>query len=153
MARVELADEARRLRGAQEEKRRRIFLRYLGEVATAVAQINGVDRAALYEQLLAVAKKKTAEADVKLDDRGKPIQDEEDLELGDNCIIVPQTPPGLSDDDAAAPERKPSSRGRRAKGRTARTAAVGAARPTPAAARTVTAKRAAAKKRGRPRRT
>jgi len=84
----------RRLRVAQEGQRRSIFLRYLGEVATAVAQINGLDRGKLYEQLLAVAKKKTAEADMKLDDRGRPIQDEEELELGENCIIVPQVLPG-----------------------------------------------------------
>ena len=91
----------RRLRVAQEGQRRTIFLRYLGEVAAAVSQINGVDKAKLYEQLLAVAKKKTAEADVKLDDRGKPIEDEEELELGDNCIIVPQVMPGQSLADAA----------------------------------------------------
>jgi DNA topoisomerase-6 subunit B len=93
----------RRLRVAQEGQRRTIFLRYLGEVASAVSQINGTEREALYDQLLAVAKKKTAEADVKLDDRGKPIQEEEDLELGDNCIIVPQTIPG-----AAAPAERPT---------------------------------------------
>jgi DNA topoisomerase-6 subunit B len=91
----------RRLRVAQEGQRRTIFLRYLGEVAAAVSQINGVDKAKLYEQLLAVAKKKTAEADVKLDDRGKPIEDEEELELGDNCIIVPQVMPGQSLADVA----------------------------------------------------
>ena len=85
----------RRLRVAQEGQRRSIFLRYLKEVAGAVSVINGVNREKLYEQLLAVAKKKTAEADVKLDDRGKPIMDEEELELGDNCIIVPQAVPGL----------------------------------------------------------
>ena len=85
----------RRLRVAQEGQRRSIFLRYLKEVAAAVSTINGDDRDKLYEQLLAVAKKKTAEADVKLDDRGKPIVDEEEIELGDNCIIVPQTVPGL----------------------------------------------------------
>jgi len=85
----------RRLRVAQEGQRRSIFLRYLKEVAGAVSTINGVDRDKLYEQLLSVAKKKTAEADVKLDDRGKPIVDEEELELGDNCIIVSQTVPGL----------------------------------------------------------
>jgi DNA topoisomerase-6 subunit B len=85
----------RRLRVAQEGQRRSIFLRYLKEVAGAVSTINGIDRDKLYDQLLAVAKKKTAEADVKLDDRGRPIQDEEELELGDNCIIVPQTPAGL----------------------------------------------------------
>jgi hypothetical protein len=76
--------------------------------------INGVDREKLYEQLLAVAKKKTAEADVKLDDRGKPIQDEEELELGDNCIIVPQTVPGLpgaaADSDAEEAGEKPKTR-------------------------------------------
>jgi DNA topoisomerase VI subunit B len=91
----------RRLRVAQEGQRRSIFLRYLGEVATAVAMINGQDRAKLYEQLLAVARKKTTEADMKLDDRGRPIQDEEALELGENCIIVPQVIPGQSGDESA----------------------------------------------------
>ncbi len=105
----------RRLRVAQEGQRRSIFLRYLGEVATAVSQINGQDRVKLYEQLLAVAKKKTAEADVKLDDRGRPIQEEEDLELGDNCIIVPQVIPGQADGDAAKPTRALTTKGRKSK--------------------------------------
>ena len=105
----------RRLRVAQEGQRRSIFLRYLGEVATAVSQINGSDRAKLYEQLLAVAKKRTAEADVKLDDRGRPIQDEEELELGDNCIIVPQVIPGQTDADAAQPKPEKKVTGRKAK--------------------------------------
>jgi DNA topoisomerase-6 subunit B len=103
----------RRLRVAQEGQRRSIFLRYLGEVATAVAVINGVDRDKLYEQLLAVAKKKTAEADVKLDDRGRPIEDEEELELGDNCIIVPQKLPGeptVDDESADTADKKPKPR-------------------------------------------
>jgi len=105
----------RRLRVAQEGQRRSIFLRYLGEVATAVSQINGNDRAKLYEQLLAVAKKRTAEADVKLDDRGRPIQDEEELELGDNCIIVPQVIPGQTDADASQPQPAGRPKGRKAK--------------------------------------
>ena len=109
----------RRLRVAQEGQRRSIFLRYLKEVAGAVSVINGVDREKLYEQLLAVAKKKTAEADVKLDDRGKPIVDEEELELGDNCIIVPQTVPGLSgaaaDSDAEGDADEKPTRGRKKK--------------------------------------
>jgi DNA topoisomerase-6 subunit B len=93
----------RRLRVAQEGQRRSIFLRYLGEVASAVATINGVDRDALYQDLLAVARKKTAEADVKLDDHGKPIaDDEDDLDLGDNCIIVAQGEVGLTPAAAAA---------------------------------------------------
>ena len=69
----------RRLKVKQEGERRNIFLRYLGEVATAVSDINKADREKLYDQLLAVAKKKTAEADVKLDERGKPIEEDEDL--------------------------------------------------------------------------
>ena len=109
----------RRLRVAQEGQRRSIFLRYLKEVAGAVSVINGVDREKLYEQLLAVAKKKTAEADVKLDDRGKPIVDEEELELGDNCTIVPQTVPGLSgaaaDSEAEGDADEKPTRGRKKK--------------------------------------
>jgi len=96
----------RRLRVAQEGQRRNIFLRYLGEVASAVSQINGTDRADLYEQLLAVAKRKTAEADVKLDDRGRPIEEPDELDLGENCIIVSQTPPAdgdPSDQEPASP--------------------------------------------------
>tara|TARA_B100000131_G_C17758180_1_gene468054 strand:- start:114 stop:578 length:465 start_codon:yes stop_codon:yes gene_type:complete len=80
----------RRLRVAQEGQRRSVFLRYLGEVATAVSTINGSDRTALYDKLLVVAKKKTSDADVKLDDRGKPIEEPNELDLGENCIIITQ---------------------------------------------------------------
>ena len=111
----------RRLRVAQEGQRRSIFLRYLKEVAGAVSQINGIDRDGLYEQLLVVAKRKTAEADVKLDDRGRPIQDEEELELGDNCIIVPQVIPGQADAAGAGPKSGVKSGG---KGRKSRIATV-----------------------------
>jgi DNA topoisomerase VI subunit B len=78
----------RRLHVRHEGQRRQIFLRYLGEVATAVSRINQTDRDQLYEQLLAVAKKRTAEADVELDDRGKPVEEMEDF--GENVIIVEQ---------------------------------------------------------------
>ncbi len=61
----------RRLRVRHEGERRNLFLRYVGEVATAVSRINDADRDKLYDQLLEVAKKRTAEADVELDDRGQ----------------------------------------------------------------------------------
>jgi len=110
----------RRLRVAQEGQRRSIFLRYLGEVATAVATINGVDRDELYQRLLAVAKKKTAEADVKLDDRGRPIEEQDDLDLGDNCIVVPQIVPVMAaqpaeEDGPAKPTKKAKKPERRRK--------------------------------------
>ena len=79
----------RRLRVKHEGQRRNIFLRYIGEVATAVSRINAADRDGLYQRLLEVAKRRTAEADVKLNDRGKVIADDE---FGDNVIIVqPET--------------------------------------------------------------
>jgi DNA topoisomerase-6 subunit B len=77
----------RRLRVRHEGERRNLFLRYVGEVATAVCRINGGKRDKLYEQLLSVAKKRTAEADVELDDRGKPME-EDGEDFGENVIIV-----------------------------------------------------------------
>ncbi len=77
----------RRKRVKQEGQRRNIFLRYLGEVAVAVSHINQVDRKTLFDQLLVVAKKRTAEADVVLDDRGRP-KSEDDIDFGDNVLIV-----------------------------------------------------------------
>ncbi|MDE0939094.1 MAG: DNA topoisomerase VI subunit B [Pirellulales bacterium] len=76
----------RRIRVRQEGERRNIFLRYLGEVANAVSEINRANRQDLYEQLLKMATKKTAEADVKLDSRGRPI--EEEIDFGKNVLII-----------------------------------------------------------------
>jgi DNA topoisomerase-6 subunit B len=74
----------------QEGERRNIFLRYLGEVATAVSTINEkTNRDELYEQLVEVARKKTHQADLELDARGKPIKaDVEDF--GEHVLIVEQ---------------------------------------------------------------
>ena len=77
----------RRLKVKQEGERRNIFLRYLGEVAGAVSEINQADRKKLYEQLLLVAKRKTATADMKLDERGKVLQEEPE-DFGENVLIV-----------------------------------------------------------------
>jgi DNA topoisomerase-6 subunit B len=89
----------RRKRVAQEGERREIFLRYLGEVATAVASIKDYsDRSKkeLYGRLLHVAKRKTSEADTVLDDRGKKV-DSVEAEFGENVLIVNQEE--LSDGD------------------------------------------------------
>jgi DNA topoisomerase VI subunit B len=81
----------KRQRVKQQGERRQIFLRYLGEVATAVSDINAADRAQLYEQLLSVAKKRTADADMKLDDRGRRIEDTAELAARENVLIVDPT--------------------------------------------------------------
>lgn len=72
----------------QEGERRSIFLRYLNEVATACEDLCGADRESVYERLMDVARKKTAVADVKLDDRGRKVEVEEDDEYGGNVLIV-----------------------------------------------------------------
>jgi DNA topoisomerase-6 subunit B len=80
----------RRNRVKQEGERRSVFLRYLGEVATAVGGIHNWSDSKqkdLYQKLLHVAKRKTAEADTKLDDRGKKVEPG-DEEFGDNVLIV-----------------------------------------------------------------
>ena len=81
----------KRQRVQQQGERRQIFLRYLGEVASAVSDINAVDRAQLYEQLLSVAKRRTADADMKLDDRGRRVDDTAELAARENVLIVNPT--------------------------------------------------------------
>ena len=80
----------RRLKVKQEGERRSLFLRYLNEVATAVSDLNNANRAEVYDKLMEVAKRKTAEADVKLDDRGRKISLEEEEDFGDNVLIIEQ---------------------------------------------------------------
>jgi len=84
----------RRKRVKQEGERRNIFLRYLGEVARAVSEINGADAEQLHGQLLEVAKRKTAEADSRFDDRGRRV-DPRNANYGDNVLIVEADPEQL----------------------------------------------------------
>lgn len=62
---------------AAQGNRRNVFLRYLREVAGAVATIQKSDATPIYEDLLHVAKRKTATADVKLDEFGQEIVEED----------------------------------------------------------------------------
>jgi DNA topoisomerase VI subunit B len=78
----------RRKKVKQEGERRSVFLRYLGEVATAVSELNGCDREDLLSNLHRVAKRVTKEADTKLDKSGKKITDENEIDYGDNVLIV-----------------------------------------------------------------
>jgi DNA topoisomerase VI subunit B len=84
----------------QEGERREIFLRYLGEVAGAVSSIKGYSdksKKQLYDQLVEVARRRTAVADVQLDDRGKKVQRPEN-EFGDNVLIVKEEEPQVIED-------------------------------------------------------
>jgi len=82
----------RRKRVRQEGERREVFLRYLGEVASAVTAIKDSgdrSRKQLYGRLVDIAKRKTAVADTQLDERGKKI---EEADLGENVLIVEESP-------------------------------------------------------------
>jgi len=79
-----------RKRVEQEGERRDVFLRYLGEVATAVSSIKGYDDRSskkLYEQLVDLARRRTAIADARFDDRGKKVEETEE-NFGENVLIV-----------------------------------------------------------------
>ncbi len=79
----------RRQKSRQQSDRREVFMRYLKEVASAVSVINAAEEKELYDQLVTVAQKHTADADVKMDDRGKKIIDDPtQLNLGENVLIV-----------------------------------------------------------------
>ncbi|HOA50968.1 MAG: DNA topoisomerase VI subunit B [Thermogutta sp.] len=78
----------RRLRVKQQGERRNIFLRYLKEVANAVAVIRNVDRESVYRDLMEVAKRVTAEADLKLDEHGNPIEETPSSEEFDGAVII-----------------------------------------------------------------
>jgi len=99
----------KRARMRRESQRRDIFERYIGEVAQAINSINGADAKRLHESLLAQAKKRTAIADMQLDDEGKRIK--EDATDSDGVLIVEQVasssdapPSQLSKAEAAAIE-------------------------------------------------
>ena len=76
---------SRREKVKHEGERRSIFMRYLGEVATAVSSVNGMSRQELYDALVSSAKRKTATADVLFGEDGKPIEEEN---FGENVIVV-----------------------------------------------------------------
>jgi DNA topoisomerase-6 subunit B len=81
-----------RKRVRQEGERREIFLRYLGEVAAAVASIKDYSERSkkeLYTRLVDVAKRKTAVADTQMDDRGRKLATENE-EFGENVLIIPE---------------------------------------------------------------
>ncbi|MDR1485614.1 MAG: DNA topoisomerase VI subunit B [Planctomycetaceae bacterium] len=80
----------RRDRVKQEGERRSIFLRYLGEVADAVSKVNKFESETLLKMLTDIARQRTAVADVRLGEDGKPIENndtENDDDFGKNVII------------------------------------------------------------------
>ncbi len=92
----------KRLKLRRESERRDVFERYIGEISQAVALINGVEARQIYDSLLAQARKRTAIADIQLNEDGKAVKDEDPADQ-DGVIIVP-----VAADAAPTPSKAPS---------------------------------------------
>jgi len=78
----------RKQRVREQADRRQQFLRYLQEVARSIHEITGADFKEVYDNLYEVAKLKTFEADAKFDETGKRIIENEEIDYGENVLIV-----------------------------------------------------------------
>ncbi|MDP1661457.1 MAG: DNA topoisomerase VI subunit B [Phycisphaerales bacterium] len=77
----------KRAKMRREGERRDVFERYIGEIASAIHAINGADAKKLYEALQIQAKKRTAIADLELNDEGKAIKEEDPADQEGVLII------------------------------------------------------------------
>ncbi len=92
----------------REAERRDVFQKYIGEIAKAINAINGADAKKIFEALSEQAKKRTAIADLQLDEDGKRVKeeeptDEEGVIIVESAIPASDMPPmELSKAEAAA---------------------------------------------------
>jgi len=86
----------KRLKMRRESERRDIFERYIGEITQAVNAINGTDAKRLYETLLAQARKRTAVADLELDDEGRVKRDKREDDADEDGVIIVEGATALS---------------------------------------------------------
>lgn len=117
----------RRKRQKLEGERRSIFERYILDVAEALSGITGGGEAIkkrLVAELQEIARERTADADVELDEDGKPIEKDtepRDALVGDESTVIVESnivagpPPPLFEDatSAAAPAAPRRRRGKR----------------------------------------
>jgi DNA topoisomerase-6 subunit B len=100
---------------AREGQRRGIFERYIGEVVSAVSKINGLGerkQKELYTAMMETAKTRTFQADVELDEDGKPLPPDGKppragkLDGDENIVIIEAT--ASADAAVPAPAASPS---------------------------------------------
>jgi DNA topoisomerase-6 subunit B len=88
----------RRRRQRMEGERRNIFERYIPDVAEALAKLTDQNEERLLRDLRAISKRRTAQADVELDEDGKPVAsgadaasaEEDALAADDATLVVPE---------------------------------------------------------------
>lgn len=110
----------RRRRQKLESDRRNIFERYIPDVAEALANITGASQPNLLKRLMSISRRRTAEADVQLDEDGKPIEKPEngdsaagDVELSsdESVVIVPENEAAAAPAEALFEEGPPAAGG------------------------------------------
>lgn len=98
---------SKRLKMRREAERRDVFERYIGEISKAINAITGDDAKQIYDALLAQAKKRTAIADLKLDEEGKKIKEEEAAD--EEGVIIVQSAAANPIANTAAPAKSKGS--------------------------------------------
>jgi DNA topoisomerase-6 subunit B len=104
----------KRQRIAREGERRNIFERYIGEVVEACKKMTRVDAKKLYNELQAIAKKRTASADLQFDEDGNPIKAGKAKPAVDEHVVVVESaaiqapPEPLPADSGPAKLQRPS---------------------------------------------
>ena len=78
----------RRQRIAREGERRHIFEKYIGEVVAACGKMTRINKEQLYAQLSAIAKSRTAKADLQFDEEGRAIKAAKDEPADDTNVLV-----------------------------------------------------------------
>jgi DNA topoisomerase-6 subunit B len=105
----------RRQRIAREGERRHIFEKYIGEVVQACRKMTRCDAKKLHADLQAIAKKRTATADVQFDEDGNPIAEAPKagkLDGDKNVVVVESAVPENAEDipEPIAPIKAKSSK-------------------------------------------
>ena len=81
----------KRAKMRREGERRDVFQKYIGEIAKACHAITGTDAKRLYDALLEQAKKKTAIADLQLDEDGKRVKDDDPADQEGVIVVETQS--------------------------------------------------------------
>jgi DNA topoisomerase-6 subunit B len=98
----------KRAKMKREGERRDVFERYIGEITKAISAITQAEAKPLYDALLAQARKRTAIADLELNDEGRAVKDEDPADL-EGVIVVADVagapPPAGAAAGASSPAR------------------------------------------------
>jgi hypothetical protein len=92
----------KRAKMKREGERRDVFQKYIGEITNAINAINGADKKKLYEVLLEQARKRTAIADLQLDEEGKRIKEEDPADQEGVLVVESAAPPAARSKAEAA---------------------------------------------------